>query len=237
MRRTLAVIGLLALVVLAGCGGGVVSEEALSEEATYEWETGADATINVTGSEFQAVLTVDNQSTVELYRRAELGGEEPVPISAIKFRYRNGTVLNASAIEVSESDSRTIVDLPAGEGQFAYTGSARSGELFVPVAVNGSHEVILPAGTRISAPIISGVEPGGYESVIEDDRVHIRWETITSDTITVSYYLERDLYLFVGLIGLVAAIAGGGWLYFRYQLRDLRTERAEAGLDMEDGEK
>lgn len=236
-RRLLASIGVLGLVVLAGCTGGVVNEEALSEETTYDWDTDAAATINVTGEDYRAVITLENQSTVELYREAQIGGEDPLPIRAVQFRYPNGTVVNASSIRVEEADSRTVVELPTDDGTFAYTVRSRAGELFLPVDVNGSHEVILPPGTRISAPIIGVAEPAGFEtSIDEDDRVHLYWDSMDSDTLSVSYYLERDLYLFGGLIGLVMLVAGAGWLYFRYQLRSLQAERDQAGLDVEDEE-
>ena len=236
MNRAVPVLAVLGLVVLAGCTGGVVNEEDLAAEASYDWDTDASATINVTGSEYRAVMVLENQSTVELYRVAEIGGEEPLAIRAIQFRYPNGTVVNASSIEVEEADSRTIVELPASNGMFAYSTRSASGDLLVPVAVNGSHEVILPPGTRIDVPIIGVAEPRGYESTVVGDRVHLYWDSMDSDTITVSYYLERDLYLFGGLIGLVVFIAGAGWLYFRYQLRGLEAERADAGLDVEDEE-
>ncbi len=236
MNRAVPILAVLGLVVLAGCTGGVVSEEELAEEATYSWDTDARATINVTGSEYRAVLVLENKSTVELYQVGEIGGEEPLPIRAIQFRYPNGTVVNASKIGVEEADSRTVVELPQSEGTFAYTTRSGSGDLLVPVVVNGSHEVILPPGTRIDVPIIGVAEPRGYDSNVVDDRVHLYWDSVESDTITVSYYLERDLYLFGGLLGLVVFVAGAGWLYFRYQLRDLEAERAESGLEVEDDE-
>lgn len=233
MNRVVPILAVLGLVVLAGCTGGVVSEEELAEEASYDWETDAAATINVTGSDYRAVMTLDNQSTVELYHVAEIGGEEPLAIRAVQFRYPNGTVVNASSIDVEEADSRTVVELPAADGQFAYTTRSASGELFVPIAVNGSHEVMLPPGTKISAPFIGVAEPAGYDSTLRGERVHLYWDTVDGDTITVSYYLERDLFLFGGLIGLVLFIAGAGWLYFRYQLRNLEAEREDVGLDVE----
>lgn len=234
MKKLLAITGLLGMLVLAGCMGGVVSEEALREDATYDWDTNATVTVDVSGSAYQAVYDVTNRSTIELYQRGDLGGEEPIPIRAIQFRYPNGTVVNASAMEVTESDSRTVVELPAEEGRFAYTANSASSGLFFPAVVDGSYEVILPPGTRMSLPIIGYAEPAGFEKTVTGDRVHLTWETVSQDVISVGYYLQRDLYIFTGLIGLLGVVAGGGWLYFRYQLKGLESRREEAGLDVEE---
>jgi hypothetical protein len=234
MRRLVALLAVLGMVVLAGCMGGVISEEALSEEATYDWNTSSTVTVDVSGSSYTAVYTLDNVSSIELYHRGDLGGEEPIPIRAIKFRYPNGTVVNASAMDVSETDSRTVVEFPAADGQFAYTANSGNGDLFFPVVVNGSHEVLLPPGTRISAPIIGVAEPAGFEKTMVEDRVRLVWPAPDRDVITVSYYLQRDLYIFGGLIGLLGVVAGGGWLYFRYQIRQLAKNRE--GVDVESEE-
>lgn len=234
MRRLVLVGAVLGMVVLAGCMGGSIDEEALAEDATYDWNTSADATANVSGSSYQAVYVIDGESSLEFYQRGDLGGEEPLAFRAIQFRYQNGTVVNASAINVTEADERTVVTLPARSGKFAYTAGTPSGDLFFPVVVNGSHEVILPPGARISVPIIGYAEPGGFEQSMEGDRVHIHWDTPNQDVISVSYYQQQDLYLFSGLLGLLAAIAGGGWLYFRYQLKGLASERESHGLDVDD---
>ena len=234
MRRRLAVLAVLAIVVLAGCTGGVVSEEELAEDATYDWETNATVTVDVDGSSYQAVYQIRDRSSVELYHLGTLGGEEPIPIRAIQFRYSNGTVANASAMDVAEQNSRTVVTFPEDEGQFAYTANSPSGDLFFPVVTNGSYEVILPPGTRISAPIIGAAQPGGYEKTVNEDRVHLFWESPSADEINVTYYLERDLYIFGGLIALLGLVALAGVVYFRYQLRNLEEERESSGLDMED---
>lgn len=234
MKRLVAVVGVVSMFLLAGCMGGVVSEEALSEDATYDWDTTETVSVDLSGPSYQAVYTIENRSSVELYHHGDLGGEEAIPIRAIKFRYPNGTVVNASAMAVSEENSRTVVEFPVRDGMFAYSAESASGNLFFPVVVDGSHEVILPEGARIAVPIIGAAEPTDFEKTFEEDRVQLVWDSPERDVITVSYYLERDLYIFGGLIGLLVLVAGGGLVYFRYQLRRLQSDREETGLDVEE---
>lgn len=225
MKRVLLVLGLLGLLALAGCTGGVVTDTALNESATYDWDTEATGTIDVGTDSYKAVYVLDNTSEIELFHRGELGGDEPLPIRAIKFQYPNGTVVNASAMNVTETDSRTVISFPQSDGRFAYSARSRTGEVSIPVGMEGSYEVILPPGARIRVPIISSVRPGGYDQTLQDDRVHLQWDRVDSDVITVSYYLQRDLYLFSGLLGLLALISLAGLMYFRRQLSQLAHRR------------
>ncbi|MFB6114476.1 MAG: DUF5803 family protein [Halodesulfurarchaeum sp.] len=233
MKRWLAVGGLLFILVLAGCSGGVVSEQALNASATYSWDTEATVHVNVTQGTYRAVYDLDNQSRVELFQRGDLGDENPLPIRAIKFKYRNGTVVDASAITVSETDSRTVVELPSPYGKFAYTARFSTGQVFIPTGVKGSYEVVLPPGARMGIPIISVAEPGGYEKTLRNDRVHLRWENPSRDAITVSYYYQRDLYLFGGLLGLLVLVAMAGAVYFKIQLGSLESEREDVDVEEE----
>jgi len=109
-RRIIAVGSLALLIFLSGCtifGGGEVSEEDLAADATYDWETDAMASYNVTTSsllsfssnEYQAVLTVDNQSSIEIYRQTLFRGERPISIESLQFQYENGTVITADEHE------------------------------------------------------------------------------------------------------------------------------------------
>lgn len=233
MNRRMAVLGLFALLVLAGCTGGVVSDQALNESATYQWNTTATVTATVSGGSYQAVYRLDNTSDVELFHRGDLGDEQPLPIRAIKYRYPNGTVVNASSMDVQETDRRTIVSFPQPNGQFAYTTGAQTGDVFVPAQTNGSYEVVLPPDARVAVPIISAVEPGGYDETIRDNQVHLRWQAPSDDAINVSYYFQRDLYLFGGLIGILAVIAIAGVVYFRHKIGSLAADREADELDVE----
>lgn len=225
MKRSVAVLAVAALALTAGCmGGGVVDEAALSESATYEWNTSADASVTIEEGEYRAVLTMANRTNVSLYGPGEFGGEAAIPISAVQYRFENGTVVNASAIGVTERNERTVIQVPTEGGQLGYSARVRSNALFLPVTINGSYAVTLPEGAAVSAPIVGRVTPKGFE-VSSDDRTTIHWDRPDAEIITVDYYQERNLYVFGGLLAIAGLVAGGGLLYFRQQLRALVARR------------
>jgi len=235
MRKLWVAVAVAALAVTAGClgGGGGPTDQQLAENATYDWDRETDVRVNVTGGQYAVVADVDNQSDVRLASSDGFGGRSPLPISAVQFRYPNGTTVDAEAIDVSTADSRTVVTFPADNGTFAYTASAGGRQVTVPVGFEGSHELVLPAGMRVSFPVFGVVEPPGYEKTVEDDRVHVRWDAVDGDTIDAKYYLERDLFLFGGTAGVLALVAGLGVVYYRLRIRRLEDEREDAGLDLE----
>ncbi len=235
-RRTLALLALAALAALAGCAGfgGGLDEERLARNASYDWNTTADVTVTVAGEEYQAVYEVENGTPVEAFRRETLGGRSPVEVAAVQFRYPNGTVVGASAIDVEQADSRVVIRPPAGEGKLAYSAPADAGRFSLPVTVAGSHEVVLPPGRRVGNPVFGDVNPGGFDPSTDDrDRVHLRWSSLEEGSITVRSYLQRDLYLFAGLLGLLLVVSLGGVVYYRIQIRRLERQREEAGLDVD----
>lgn len=236
MRRLLAAIGLVVLVVSAGCLGGppAPSDEDLSEDADYDWEHDANATITVNNGEYRLVADVNNESSVRLSQQGGFGGRNPVYVSSVQFQYPNGTVVGADEIEVSTQDSRTVVEFPAENGTFAYTGNAGDRSLTVPVIVEGSHELVLPPGMRVSFPVFGVVEPAGYEKTVEDDRVHVRWESLSGGTVESKFYLQQDLLLFGGIVGVLAAVAIAGVVYYRIRIRRLEDEREQSGLDLDE---
>jgi hypothetical protein len=236
MRRLLAAVGLLVLVVSAGCLGGppAPSDEELAKDADYDWDRDANVTITVDGGQYHVVADVNNKSSVRLSQQGGFGGQNPVYVSAVKFRYPNGTVVGAEEIDVSTSNSRTVVEFPADNGTFAYTGNAGDRSLTVPVIVEGSHELVLPPGMRVSVPVFGVVEPAGYEKTIEDNRVHVRWESLSGGTVSSKFYLQRDILLFGGIVGVLAAVAVAGVVYYRIHIRRLEDEREQSGLDLEE---
>ncbi|ADJ15648.1 DUF5803 family protein [Halalkalicoccus jeotgali] len=234
-RRLLAFVSLVALVTLAGCAGfgSTTSEEGLNEEASYDWDTDADATINVSGGEYQAVYTVENRSSIRLYESTRYGDDNPIDVRAVQFRYPDGTVVGTEEIDVQETRSGVTIELPAENGQLAFTSETQSNNFATETFVEGSYEVILPPGYRIDNFVLANVRPGGYESETVDDRVHIRWDEMNASVISVRYYLERDVYLFGGLIVVasIGAIIAGAYVY--RQMQELRRKREEAGLDVD----
>lgn len=235
-KWTLVIAAFGLLVVLAGCTGGSVDQAALQKNATYEWNTSAAVTVNATGSQYHMVYTVDNRSEIHLSMQDQFGGVTPIPISAVKFRYPNGTVVGADALTVTEQNKETVVQFPAKNGTFAFTASAGSRSLTVPVLTNRSHEVILPPGMRVSLPVVGGVSPGGYRRSVEGNRVHLRWSSVSGDAIRIDYYLERDVLLFGGLIAALVVVAAIGVAYYRSLIGRLEDQRERAGLDVDEDE-
>ena len=234
-RKTSITIAVALLAVFAGCAGfgNDVDRERLGEDAEYEWNQSADATYDVQPDEIRAVVRVEDTSEIELWQPGDLGGEEPLPISALKFRYANGTVVGVDAFEVEKTNDALVLDLPADTGTLAYTVESGSRSAFVPVVGTGSHEVILPPGMRTDVPVFGDVEPGEYTQTREDNRVHLVWSEAPDRPVYVQYYLQRDLYIFGGAVAIFAVLGAIGLAYFRLQLRQLERQRQEAGLDME----
>jgi hypothetical protein len=235
MTKLKLAAGLVLLAVLAGClgGGPTPSDENLAKNATYDWDTDADVTVTVEGEKYQTVADVEATEKVRLARSSGFGGRNPLFISAVKFRYPNGTVVGADAIGVKSHNQRTVVTLPAENGTVAYTANAGTRSATIPLDFAGSHEVVLPRGMRVSFPLFGSVDPGGYDKTVDDNRVHLRWDSLENATIDVEYYLVRDLYLFGGIIAVLFVGALGGVAYYRLRIRRLEEEREQAGLDLE----
>lgn len=235
MTKLKLAAGVLLLAVLAGClgGGPTPSESDLAENATYDWDTDADVTVVVEGEEYRTVADVEETEKVRLARTSGFGGRNPLFISAVKFRYPNGTVVGSDAIDVKSHDQRTVVTLPAENGTFAYTANAGTRSATIPLDFEGSHEVVLPQAMRVWFPLFGSVDPGGYDKTVEDNRVHLEWDSLENATIDVEFYLVRDLYLFGGTIGVLTLAALGGVAYYRLRIQRLEEEREQAGLDLE----
>lgn len=248
-RLLLAAACLAALALTSGClgiGTGPVDAERLDSDpaAEYAWETNRTAHITVqTNTQFRTVLET-NSSTIELYREDGFGGTNPLQVEAVRYRYPNGSVITGSEVrerggEVRQTRDETIVELPADApasgGWLAFTSGSSPKQFRLPTYVDGTYEVVLPPDRRIDFPVFGQVSPGNYESSIDDQsRVHIVWaEPVTRDTISVRFYLQRDLYVFGGIAAVVLLVGGGGLLYYRRQIDQLRRERREMGVDVE----
>jgi len=235
-RRALAALVLVAMTVLAGCATGGVDRSRLGEDADYDYSRNATVTFDVHDGNYHAVVDVTeaNQTEFELFWRADIGGEQPLTVAALKFRYPNGTVVGAEQFTVEGSGGRTRVVAPAANGTMAFKASTGYKRLSVPVFAEGSHRVILPGGMHVAAPLFGSVSPGGYERYVADGRVHLHWSETPGGDVTVDYYLERDFYLVTGLAVGLLLLGAVGVLYFRHRIRELRRTRAEAGLDLEE---
>lgn len=253
-RSLLPVAALVGLVLLSGCagllGGGSVPDEQLDEAPAgadgYDWSTDADAHIVVTeNARFRAVYRINRSArdSVQLFRRDAFSGRSPIPVSALRYRYPNGTVVNGTAFDargggVDRTRDEVNVSLPAQAGtetgQLAFSSSSTPKQFTLPVFVEGAYEVVLPENRRVGVPPFGSVSPGGSEvSRTGEGRTVVRWDEVTSDSIAVRFYLERDLYAFgaLAVLGLVAG--GGGLLYYRRQIKRLREQREEMGLDVD----
>lgn len=241
MRRRLAAVTLLALLVgLAGCstvfGPGEPDQAKLNENASYDWDTDANVSLTLNRSSYRGVYDVSNTSEIQLYERDELGTENNMEISALRYRYENGTTIttNHSAMSVEQTRKRTILTLPNDSaGQVAFT-SARHGKRFTtPVFVEGSHAVRLPENARVGLPLLSQVTPGDYRTNVDDGYMTVRWQEVTSRSMQVRWYLERDLLLFTGLAIVAVAIGSGGALYYYRQITRLQRRREETAIDID----
>lgn len=268
-RLLLGTVALAGLLALAGCssflGPGQADPSDLAAEETYNWETDRDAYLEVNENNVTAVYTVGNRTTgaledaeptIEIYGRDTLGTEQPEEISAVQFRYPNGTIV---AFEEREGDPvavvtyangttrtaeglmtvdrtrrRTVVGLPANEtGQLGVTVPKNGKQVTSPAYVQGSYEIVLPKNAEVGVPLLAQVRPGADSRPVIDGRVHLQWDELTANTLSVRYYLSRDLLLFGGLAigGTIIGLAGVG--YYALQLRQTRRKRDEVGLDVD----
>jgi hypothetical protein len=241
-RRALGGVLLVAFIALAGCssvlGPDPVDEQALAENESYDWESDANASINVTGNEYEAVYRVDNQSQFAVHSRDGLGREGPLAISALRFRYPNGTVVGPSspALNATNREERTVISLPARNGKLAFTASAQGKRFSTQTFVTGTYEVTIPKGMRVTYEPLARVSPGDYETTRTDaGRVRIRWADVQSNAVIVRYYLSRDLYIFAAGAAVLVVVALAGALYYLRQIRELERRREQAGPDVDTG--
>lgn len=239
-RCALAVVALVALVFLSGCsmfGGGEIDEEELLGDQEYDWDSNATATydLSVSSDSYAAVVDVGNESTLSLYRSTAFRGDQAVSIADLKFQFRNGTVVNATHpdLTATERSERTEIGLPASNGSVAWTAGRSGKQWSTPVFVEGSHEVHLPESARVGIPFLSQTSPGPDRTTLEDDRMTLYWEEVGSGSLSVRYYLVRDLYIFGSIAALALLLGAGGTIYYLRQIRAAQRKREEVGLDVE----
>jgi hypothetical protein len=198
----------------------------------------------------------DEDPTIELYTRDALGTEQPLELTAVQFHYPNGTRIrfeerDGSAVSVVEypdgetetrpralfinkTRKRTVVHLPANEtGELGVTVGKNGKQVTTPTFVEGPYELVLPANTDISVPLLGQVRPARSDAETIDSRVHVYWDDVTAPSLVVRYYLDRDLFIFAALVGGMTLTGLVGGVYYLRQIRETRRKREEVGLDVD----
>lgn len=235
-RSLLALVGLVLLAGTAGClGSSEIPDSQLNEEANYTWDSDANASYRIDRSSYQAVVSVPNRTTIEVHRSDALGTDQPVRLQALKFRFTNGTVVNATRANLSatQHQKRTTLRLPARDGKVAFSAPRTGKEFTVPVVVEGSQAITLPPSARVGIPLLSQTSPGGFETSVEGNRMTIYWSDVSDGALRVRYYLQRDILLFSLLVLVVTSVGVGGGIYYWRQIRRLERRREELGLDID----
>ncbi len=257
-RRYLLAAGLLAfLIASAGCTGVFGGQNPVPKQQLdaapsqpYNWTSNASAYILVTQhSKFEVVYDLNaaklQNGTIKFSRQDTFGGQNPLNVQMVRYRYPNGTVINGSQFSdhggsVTQSRDAVSVTIPSDHpkgkpGQLAFTSDTSPKRFSLPTFVKGSYEVVLPPDRRVNLPIISSIQPSGYTVSSPDDqgRTHIYWKKVSADNVSVQYYLQRDVYLLGGGLAIFAVLGLAGALYYQRQIDALRDQRQNLGLDVE----
>jgi hypothetical protein len=242
-KRAFAYCLVVVFVSLAGCssvlGPEPVDTEALKQNETYDWQTGVNASITVTGAQYEAVYDVTNSSKFVVYSRDGLGENHPLSISSLKFQYQNGTVVNASSplLNATNEEHETVIFLPTRNGKVAFSAPAQGKRFATQTFVAGSYNVTLPKNMRAEYVPLAHVSPSGYETHRTDTgRVRIHWQDVQSEAVVVRYYLQRDLYIFAAGAAVLVLVALVGALYYLRQIRELERRRQDVGPDIDTGD-
>ncbi|SEV97372.1 DUF5803 family protein [Natrinema salifodinae] len=242
-RLVLATIAIALLATVAGCTAffGGISDEQLDREQEYDdlRDSEADVAIDVEdgslidGGEYRAVYDLDGTQELSLYR-STIYRDEPLEIYSVRYWYPNGTEMTGSELDIEQGRSETTVHVPDENGTLAFSGETGRKTFRLPVYVQGSHEVTIPEGHRTSNFLFGDVSPNGYEREVVDGQERLRWDDLdTDDTISLRYYLTRDIPLFLGLVGTVFLLGGVGVAYYYRQVKRLREQREEFGVDVD----
>ncbi|ELY44474.1 DUF5803 family protein [Natronorubrum sulfidifaciens] len=240
-RLVLAVLAVGLLVGAAGCTAlfSGISDEELDREQEYDdlRESDADVAIDIEGGsiisngEFRAVYDLEDTEELSLYR-SNIYSDRALDIHSVRYWHPNGTEMTGSELDIEQSDTSTDVRVPDGNGTLAFSGDAGRKTFTLPAYMEGSYEVTIPEDHRTSNFLFGSVNPSGYDREIVDSHERLTWEDVDS-TISLRYYLDRDIPLFIGLVATVVVIGGAGAAYYYRQVKRLRKQREELGLDVE----
>ena len=246
-RRTRGLLALVLLVTLSGCTGvfGGVSETDLDEtppEGDYEWD--ADADVHVTIHEnttFEGVYDAEGEE-LELYRRDGFGGRNPLSVSAVRYQYPNGTVINGTTLAqrgaVDESREAVTIEFPEGDvdgDEGAFTAGSSAKRFALPTFVAGDYEILLPPRRPASLPIFGRVSPAAAR-LSRPDAGHpspAPVSEVTSDSVVAQFYMPRDLRILAVVLSVAGVVTAGGVAYYLRKIRNLRARREEMGLDVD----
>lgn len=231
-RLVLVTLAVVALVTLSGCSAifGGIDDETLDREADYDElrASEADVAIGVEGGEFRAVYDLNETDSLSLYRSSLLS-EEPLEIEAVYYWYPNNeTVVRGSELAIDQGRTSTDVSVPDGNGTLAFSGTAGAKSLRLPAFVSGSYEVTLAEGHRTDNLLFGDVSPGGYERESVDGRERLTWEDLDG-ALSIRYFHERDLPLFVGFVAFVLVVGGLVVGYYYRQVKALEARRKQLG--------
>lgn len=240
-RRLLAALAVLGMFALSGClgqFGAGISEDALAEDAEYDWDSNATVSVSLEeggilgGSTYRAVYA-GNDTTIRLSTQG-LTRSHAVDIRAVQFRYPNGTVVGHESIGVSQTARETTIRLPARGGQFAFSGDRRSQEVHIPAFDSGRYAVVLPPGHEVGDLLLSDVLPRGYETRNAGDRTRVVWSDVSGDqAVLVRHYSGLDWTIFYSLVTVLGAAGLVGYAYFTREIREIRRRREAHGLDVD----
>jgi len=247
-RKLLALVALALLATTGGCleyvtGGGSIDAETLDEEPPrpYAWNSTTGVHITVTeDARFLGVYRIND--SVSLYRNDGLGGQNAIPVSAVRFRYPNGTVVDGSTYRerggrIERTRDSVEVGLPndTDRGAFAFTSESTPKRFAVPAYVTGvSYEVVLPPDRRVAVFPFGNVRPGGYEVRDVGDRRVVHWDNVDGGSVLVQFYLQRDLYIFGGIVAILSVVTVLGIFYYRRKIDRLQRRREEMAPPVDD---
>lgn len=240
---------LVLFTVSAGCSGINPLDgenETKPSDVSYDWNTTANASLDLDTDRYRSVYTLSKKDprTFSVYEKDIMAGEKPIEVEALKFRYPNGTTISTSdskQFNVSKEKSKTEINLPAKGGQVAFTTEKERRSLTIPVflkpqdsnkeTINRSYEITLPPNMEVGVPFLGRVTPENDAKKTVDGRTQIRWKNVSGDTISVRYYLHRDMLMLAGVLGIGLLIGLGGLGYYLVQIRSLKRVREDIEIE------